>query len=102
MLDAGVPTARAAICTSVGAALDAIEAFGAPVVIKASGLAAGKGVLVCPTLADARAAVNAVMRDHAFGPAGDTILVEEFMEGPELTVLAFTDGERYALMPPAP
>jgi phosphoribosylamine--glycine ligase len=93
MLDAGVPTARAEAHTTAGGARDALRRFGAPVVVKASGLAAGKGVVVCSTLSDAEAAVD-MMLGGAMGDAGREILVEEYMPGEELSVFGITDGER--------
>jgi phosphoribosylamine--glycine ligase len=90
----GVPTARATICTTLDEALEAIESFGAPVVIKASGLAAGKGVIVARDLEEARIAARAIMGDGIFGDAGTTVLVEEFMEGEELSLFVVTDGKR--------
>jgi len=101
MMDAGVPTARATTCSTVDEARRAIDEFGAPVVVKASGLAAGKGVIVCPTAADAYAAAAAMLEQNAFGDAGATVLVEEFMEGEELSVLVLTDGERVVALPAA-
>jgi phosphoribosylamine--glycine ligase len=101
MAEAGVPTARAIQCNGVASAHAAIDSIGAPVVIKASGLAAGKGVIICKTVHEARAAAAAMLDEHLFGPAGDTILVEEFMEGEELSVFAITDGERFAILPAA-
>jgi phosphoribosylamine---glycine ligase len=94
MLDAGVPTARAETCGSVAEARSAIRRFGAPVVIKASGLAAGKGVIVCLTTAEAERAVDDMLEARVFGSAGDTVLVEEFMSGEELSVFVVTDGTR--------
>jgi len=90
----GVPTARAVICKTLDEALDAIEAFGAPVVIKASGLAAGKGVIVAHDVEEARIAARAMMGDGIFGDAGATVLVEEFMDGEELSLFVLTDGTR--------
>ncbi|HET9423817.1 MAG TPA: phosphoribosylamine--glycine ligase [Gemmatimonadaceae bacterium] len=98
---AGVPTARAVICTALDEALEAIEHFGAPVVIKASGLAAGKGVIVCQDLEEARVAARAIMGAGIFGDAGSTVLVEEFMEGEELSVFVVTDGKRAIPLIPA-
>jgi phosphoribosylamine---glycine ligase len=98
---AGVPTARAITCASIGEAHDAIRRMGAPVVIKASGLAAGKGVIVCQTVDDALAAATSMLEAGAFGAAGATILVEEFMEGEELSLLFLTDGERVVPLPAA-
>lgn len=94
MQGAGVPTARAEAFTDVDGARRAVRRFGAPVVVKASGLAAGKGVVVCRTLDEADAAIAHMLADRAFGSAGDEILIEEFMEGEELSVFAVCDGER--------
>jgi phosphoribosylamine--glycine ligase len=101
MESAGVPTARATICQSLDEALAALESYGAPVVIKASGLAAGKGVIVCQTLDEARTAVRAMLAEGAFGVAGETVLVEEFMEGEELSLFVVTDGRRTIPLVPA-
>ena len=101
MTDAGVPTARAVTCTDLPEAYKAISEIGAPLVIKASGLAAGKGVIICETTDEARSAAAAMLEDGAFGAAGDTILVEEFMDGEELSVFVMTDGERVAVLPSA-
>ena len=92
MLDAGVPTAAAEFHTEAGAAKAAARRFGAPVVVKASGLAAGKGVIVCATLDEADRAIDLMLRDGAFGAAGAEILVEAFMRGEELSLFAVTDG----------
>ncbi|HTR76611.1 MAG TPA: phosphoribosylamine--glycine ligase [Gemmatimonadaceae bacterium] len=94
MRTAGVPTADAVICTTIGEARRAIDQFGAPVVIKASGLAAGKGVAVCETIAAANDAAAAMLAGEAFGSAGTTIVVEEFMRGEELSLFVVTDGTR--------
>ena len=94
MIDAGVPTARAVTTHHVATAKRAATEFGAPVVIKASGLAAGKGVVVASTLAEANAAIELMLEGNAFGDAGHTVLVEEFMEGEELSLFAITDGTR--------
>ena len=98
---AGVPTARAVICGTVDEAMAAIDAFGAPVVIKASGLAAGKGVIVALDLEEARIAARSIMGDGIFGEAGSTVLVEEFMEGEELSLFVLTDGRRSIPLVPA-
>jgi phosphoribosylamine---glycine ligase len=97
----GVPTARATICNTLDEALDAIDAYGAPVVIKASGLAAGKGVIVARDLEEARIAARAIMGDGIFGAAGSTVLVEEFMDGEELSLFVLTDGKRAIPLVPA-
>ncbi len=101
MESAGVPTARAMICSTMEDALSALDHFGAPVVVKASGLAAGKGVIVCHDIEEARIAVKAMLSDGALGAAGTTILVEEFMEGEELSLFVLTDGKRAIPLVPA-
>jgi phosphoribosylamine--glycine ligase len=101
MVEANVPTARATTCTTVAEARRAIEELGAPVVIKASGLAAGKGVIICNTVSEATTAATAMLEENAFGAAGATVLVEEFMEGEELSVFVLTDGERVVPLPAA-
>jgi phosphoribosylamine---glycine ligase len=98
---AGVPTARASMHTDVASARAAARAFGAPVVIKASGLAAGKGVVVATTLDEADAAIGAMLEDNVFGDAGAEVLVEEFMTGEELSLLVLTDGETAVPLPAA-
>jgi phosphoribosylamine--glycine ligase len=101
MQDAGVPTARAERHTDPAAAKRAAREFGAPVVIKASGLAAGKGVIVAQTLSDADAAIDAILGRRVFGTAGAEILVEEFMHGEEVSLLFLTDGEQWLPLVPA-
>ena len=101
MQDAGIPTAIAERHTDPAAAKRAAHAFGAPVVIKASGLAAGKGVIVCESLAQAERAIDFMLCDDGFGTAGAEILVEEFMEGEEASLFFLTDGTRVVALPPA-
>ena len=101
MIDAGVPTARASYHTDVASARRAVAELGAPVVIKATGLAAGKGVVVATTVDEAHSAIDRMLRDRSLGDAGSEILVEEFMEGEELSLFALTDGERFLTMLPA-
>jgi phosphoribosylamine---glycine ligase len=102
MEKAGVPTARAETHRTASAAHDAVrERFNAPVVIKASGLAAGKGVIVCHTNPEAHAAIDRIMGDRAFGDAGNEVLVEAFMQGEELSLFALTDGTDVLTMLPA-
>jgi phosphoribosylamine--glycine ligase len=101
MIEAGVPTAAAHRHTEVAAAKRSAREFGAPVVVKASGLAAGKGVIVCATLDEADRAIDFMLRDEGFGAAGAEILVEEFMEGEELSVFGVTDGDGVVVLPPA-
>lgn len=88
---AGIPTAGYERATSAAAAHDALGRFGAPVVIKADGLAAGKGVVVAMTMDEARAAVDD-MFDGQFGDAGAEVVIEEFLEGEEASFFALTDG----------
>ena len=88
----GIPTARYEVFTDAEAARAYIRKEGAPIVIKADGLAAGKGVIVAMTEQEALDAVNAIMEDNSFGTAGARIVIEEFMEGEEASLLAFTDG----------
>ncbi|HEX9483261.1 MAG TPA: phosphoribosylamine--glycine ligase, partial [Gemmatimonadaceae bacterium] len=99
MLDAGIPTARAEVHTEVEAAKAAARTLGAPVVIKASGLASGKGVIVCHTIQEADTAIEDMLGGNRFGEAGHEVLVEEFMSGEELSVFAITDGERFVTLP---
>ena len=99
MLEDGIPTAQAEVHTDVASARACARRFGAPVVIKASGLAAGKGVIVCRTLAEADQAIEDILAGNRFGDAGAEVLVEEFMEGEELSVFALTDGTSFLLLP---
>jgi phosphoribosylamine--glycine ligase len=101
MIEAGVPTARAETHTDAAAARRAARAIGAPVVIKASGLAAGKGVVVATSLADAEAAIEMMLLGGGMGEAGREILVEEFMEGEELSLFGITDGDAVLPLVPA-
>jgi phosphoribosylamine--glycine ligase len=94
MREAGVPTARAETYTDAAAARLGARRMGTPVVIKASGLAAGKGVIVATSVAEAEAAIDMMLLEHGMGDAGREILVEEFMEGEELSLFGITDGER--------
>jgi phosphoribosylamine--glycine ligase len=101
MIEAGVPTAQAVICHTVDDAYRAIDAIGTPVVVKASGLAAGKGVIIAQTVLEAREAARAMLESSLFGDAGTTVLIEEFMTGEELSVFVLTDGERMVPLPAA-
>ena len=89
----GIPTAAYETFSDLEAALAYVKTCQAPVVVKADGLALGKGVLICETNADAEAAVRSIMADKIFGASGSSIVVEEFLTGPEVSVLAFTDGK---------
>ncbi|TCP52358.1 phosphoribosylamine--glycine ligase [Tumebacillus sp. BK434] len=96
-----VPTAGAAYFGSLDAAKEYVRAQGAPIVIKADGLAAGKGVVVAQTVEEAEAALDMMMKDKAFGDSGSQVVVEEFLTGPEATVMAFISGDTVKLMVPA-
>jgi len=101
MIEEGIPTAPAGIFTEYEAARAYLAQTDGPIVVKASGLAAGKGVLVCDTHAQAQAALRQVMVDRAFGPAGDEVLIEARLEGEEASLLAFSDGTTVVPMLPA-
>ena len=94
-----IPTARYETFTELEKALAYIEGQGAPIVVKADGLALGKGVVVAATVDEAKAAARAMMADKKFGESGSTVVIEECMTGPEVTVLAFADGEHVSTMP---
>ncbi|MBQ8329931.1 MAG: phosphoribosylamine--glycine ligase [Lachnospiraceae bacterium] len=94
----GIPTAAYEIFDDPDKALVYLETAKMPIVLKASGLALGKGVLICNTLDEARAGVAELMMDKKFGDAGSKIVIEEFMTGREVSVLAFADGKNYKLM----
>lgn len=100
MVRHGIPTASARTFTDFDAASAYIARHSEPLVVKASGLAAGKGAVVCRTRADAAATARSMLKDGAFGPAGSEVLVEEFLDGEELSVMALTDGEHFAVLPP--
>jgi phosphoribosylamine--glycine ligase len=99
MRTAGVPTARAEIFSDATTAIRALDLFQTPVVIKADGLAAGKGVVIAATREEAAQAIRSMLVDGAFGAAGATVLIEDFLEGEEASILALADGEHVALLP---
>ena len=99
MLAAGVPTGRAEVFTDPAKAKEALPAYGLPVVIKADGLAAGKGVIVAETIDQAIAAIDDMLVSNKFGSAGASVLIEEFLDGEECSILAMVDGERAVLLP---
>ena len=103
MEEHGIPTAahRTFEAAEAEAAHAYLDEQGAPIVVKASGLAAGKGAIVCETLEDAHAAVRRIAEYRDFGKAGDHVVIEEYMEGEEASVFALTDGAHYVLLPPA-
>ena len=89
----GIPTAAYESFDDADAALDYIASAPLPIVVKADGLALGKGVVIAETREEARQAVTAMMRDGQFGQSGRSVVIEEFLTGPEVSVLSFTDGE---------
>ncbi len=101
MAKAGVPSAGYKPFTELEPAEAYIREHGAPIVVKASGLAAGKGAVVCPTVDDAIAAARSMLSDGAFGAAGHEVVIEDFLEGEELSVFALSDGEDVLPMVPA-
>jgi phosphoribosylamine--glycine ligase len=101
MRDASIPTASFRTFEDADAARAYLDAHGAPVVVKASGLAGGKGAFVCATLEEARAALDQIMVGGRFGDAGETVVIEEFMEGEELSVFFLCDGERAVPLAPS-
>ena len=94
----GIPTADYNVFTSPEAALSYLETAKFPIVLKADGLALGKGVLIAQNPQEARDAVRTLMQDRIFGASGDEIVIEEFLTGPEVSALAFTDGTAIAPM----
>jgi phosphoribosylamine--glycine ligase len=98
MVAAGVPAAQSSVFTDADAALAYVRSLGVPIVIKAEGLAAGKGVTVCTTLAEAERAIQECLVEKIFGQAGARILVEEFLEGEEASILALTDGMHVVML----
>ena len=101
MTAAGIPTARAQACTDPQSAYAALDEFGAPFVIKADGLAAGKGVVVTEDRVEAERAVDAALVQGRFGAAGNRVLVEEFLDGQEASLIAFCDGRTVLCCEPA-
>ncbi len=101
MRRAGVPTAAYGVFEDAGAAERFIRERGAPIVVKASGLASGKGAVVCATVDEAVTAARGMLAGGKFGAAGERIVVEEFMSGEELSLFALCDGERALPMLPA-
>ncbi|MBW2621676.1 MAG: phosphoribosylamine--glycine ligase [Deltaproteobacteria bacterium] len=95
----GIPTADHRAFDNYDQAREYVEQKGGPLVVKADGLAAGKGVLLCQTKEEALKALDQVMRDRAFGSAGDRVIIEEFLEGEEASFLVFTDGKSIQPLP---
>ena len=101
VMAAGVPTADHGTFTDVNQAKSYLETMAAPYVIKTDGLAAGKGVLVTNSLDDAKVAVNEYLSGSAFGGAGEKIVIEEGLVGPEISILAISDGKKAVALSPA-
>ncbi len=97
----GVPTAAFRVCDSAGEARQALSAFSYPVVLKADGLAAGKGVVLPNNREEALAAIEGFFSGALVGAAGRRIVIEEFLQGPEVSLLALCDGSRWFTLPPA-
>ena len=98
---AGVPTARFRTYRSSAEAIAGLDAFSLPVVVKADGLAAGKGVVIAQTRAEAEEALREMLDGGRFGAAGAEVVVEEFLEGEEVSIFALCDGEHVVLLPGA-
>ncbi len=94
----GIPTAKYQVFTQLEPALHYVRQEGAPIVVKADGLALGKGVVVAQTVQEAEDALTSMMRDGKFGKSGSRVVIEECMTGPEVTVLCFTDGKTISPM----
>lgn len=97
----GIPTASYRTFTDAEKAKEYAEKHHPPLVVKADGLAAGKGVLICPAMDEAFLAIDLIMKDRAFGDAGKKVVVEEFLAGHEISLLAITDGETVLPLAPA-
>lgn len=99
----GIPTARYRLFEEAEAAARAVEdgVFDFPLVVKASGLAAGKGVIICPSQEEALQAIDSIMRQKRFGTAGDEVVIEEFLAGEEASFMVFTDGRLLLPMVPS-
>lgn len=89
----GIPTAAYEVFDSVASAMEYVRTAAYPLVIKADGLALGKGVLICTSRDEAVSALTEIMEDKIFGASGNRVVIEEFLEGPEVSVLSFTDGK---------
>ncbi len=89
----GIPTAQYEVFDNFAAALEYVNVCALPVVVKADGLALGKGVIICNTADEAKSALDDIMNKRVFGDAGNRVVIEEFMQGPEVSVLAFCDGK---------
>ena len=101
MASAGIPTARAAVVNDLIAGIAALSTFEIPVVIKADGLAAGKGVVVAQSRDEARIVLTAFLEDKALGAAGSTVVIEECLVGQEVSILAFVERENVLMLAPS-
>ena len=103
MKDYSIPTAEFKTFSNkeYNDAIDYLEKCKFPIVLKASGLAAGKGVIIANDLGEAKTALEDMMKNSVFGSAGDTVVIEEFLEGEELSVFVVTDGTDYVILPPS-
>ena len=95
----GIPTAKYKVFSEQREAFIYIDSLTPPIVVKADGLALGKGVIIAESLAEAKISVEKMLSGKAFGDSGKTVLIEEYLQGNELTVLAFTDGKTIYAMP---
>lgn len=93
MNECGIPNGKSISVTSVNQAISSLDLFDLPVVIKADGLAAGKGVFICNSKKEATSAITEILSKKIFGNSGDSLIIEEFLEGPEISVFAFADGK---------
>ncbi len=101
MRSQGIPTAAFGVYDDYNEALFALGNYTYPLVIKASGLAAGKGVIICANSSEAENALRQIMADNRFGEAGSTVVIEEYLRGEEASILAITDGETYFCLTPS-
>jgi phosphoribosylamine--glycine ligase len=99
MADHGLPTARFKTFTKVEDAKDFLTRQKFPLVVKASGLALGKGVIICQTIEEANDALDEIMVKKNFGDAGNEVVIEEFLTGPEISIHAFSDGKNFKILP---
>lgn len=101
MQEAGVPTAEFSVFSDFKQALKYVQEKGAPIVVKASGLALGKGVFVCKTMFEAEDALRQILVQRIFGDGGNQVVVEEFLDGPEISTHVISDGNTYRTFPPS-
>lgn len=99
LVEAGIPTGASERFSDASAAKEYVRTQECPIVVKADGLAAGKGVIICQNTGEAEDAITQIMEDRAFGEAGAEVLIEEFLDGPEASIHAITDGKDYVLFP---